>query len=225
MSVTCSRIRDAPETRFFVSGSMICSSTATPTVAVGDPLKWMRIRRPSSPVSISGRWEHTAGGPGAGGAPRHERLRDHYTRKVTRFRTPRTALTRYVLYQIPGGLLAAAGALLLHRWVGLPGWVAIALVVGWALKDAALYPFLRASYEPHSGSVIERLVGLGGIAVEPLAPRGYVRIRGELWLAEPIATDVEIPRGHPVTVDGVRGTTLLVRPTGSIRNIATDRNA
>ena len=172
-----------------------------------------------------GRWERTAGGPGAGGAPRHERLRDHYTRKVTRFRTPRTALTRYVLYQIPGGLLAAAGALLLHRWVGLPGWVAIALVVGWALKDAALYPFLRASYEPHSGSVIERLVGFGGIAVEPLAPRGYVRIRGELWLAEPIATDVEIPRGHPVTVDGVRGTTLLVRPTGSIRNIATDRNA
>ena len=46
---------------------------------------------------------------------------------MTRFRTPRTALTRYVLYQIPGGLLAAAGALLLHRWVGLPGWVAIAL--------------------------------------------------------------------------------------------------
>ena len=144
---------------------------------------------------------------------------------MTRFRTPRTALTRYVLYQIPGGLLAVAGALLLHRWIGLPGWVAIALVVGWALKDAALYPFLRASYEPHSGSVIERLVGLGGIAVEPLAPRGYVRIRGELWLAEPIATDVEIPRGHPVTVDGVRGTTLLVRPTGSIKNIATDRSA
>ncbi len=142
----------------------------------------------------------------------HKLLRDHYTRTVSSFTTPRTALTRYVLYQIPGGLLAAAGALLLYRWIGLPGWVAVALVVVWALKDAALYPFLRASYEPHSGSVIERLVGLGGVAVEPLAPRGYVRVRGELWLAEPIAADVKIPVGHPVTVDGVRGTTLLVRP-------------
>ena len=134
---------------------------------------------------------------------------------MTGFTTPRTALTRYVLYQIPGGLLAAAGALLLYHWIGLPGWVAVALVVVWALKDAVLYPFLRASYEPHSGTVIERLIGLGGVAVEPLAPRGYVRVRGELWLAEPIAADVEIPRGHPVSVDGVRGTTLLVRPTGS----------
>lgn len=131
---------------------------------------------------------------------------------LTGFITPRTALTRYVLYQIPGWLIAVVVAVLLRRWVGLPGWAAAALVVGWALKDAALYPFLRASYEPHSGSVIDRLVGLGGVAVEPLAPQGYVRVRGELWLAEPIAADVEIPRGHPVTVDGVRGTTLLVRP-------------
>ena len=134
---------------------------------------------------------------------------------MTIFTTPRTALTRYVLYQIPGGLLAAAGALLLYLWLGLPGWVAFALVVAWALKDAALYPFLRASYEPNLGSVIDRLVGLRGVAVEALSPRGYVRVRGELWLAEPIATEGEIPRGHPVTIDGVRGTTLLVRPSGS----------
>ena len=105
-----------------------------------------------------------------------------------------------------------AGALVLHGWVGLPGWAAVTLVVAWALKDAALYPFLKASYEPDSRAVIERLVGLGGIAVEPLAPRGYVRVRGELWLAEPTAADVEIPQGHPVTIDAVRGTTLLVRP-------------
>jgi membrane protein implicated in regulation of membrane protease activity len=125
--------------------------------------------------------------------------------------TPRTALTRYVLYQIPGWLLAMAGALLLHRWVGLPTWAAAAMVVAWALKDAALYPLLRASYEIDSRTVIERLVGQGGVTVEPLAPRGYVRVRGELWLAEPTAADDEIRSGHPVTVDAVRGTTLIVR--------------
>ena len=131
---------------------------------------------------------------------------------MTDFTTPRTALTRYVLYQIPGWLIAVVVAVLLHRWVDLPGWAAAALVVAWTLKDAALYPFLRAAYEPSSRTVIERLVGLGGVAVEPLAPRGYVRVRGELWLAEPIAADVEIPRGHPVTVDALRGAILLVRP-------------
>ena len=134
---------------------------------------------------------------------------------MTGFTTPRTALTRYVLYQIPGWVIAVVVAILLRRWVGLPGWAAVALVVVWALKDAVLYPFLRASYEPHTEDVIERLVGLGGVAVEPLAPRGYVRVRGELWLAEPIAADVEIRPGHPVTVGGVRGTTLLVRPSST----------
>ena len=112
--------------------------------------------------------------------------------------------------------MAVVVAVLLHRWVGLPGWAAIALVAVWALKDAALYPFLRTAYAPHSGDVIERLVGLGGIAVEPLAPRGYVRVRGELWLAEPTAAGVQIRRGHPVTVDAVRGTTLLVRAGGAM---------
>jgi len=125
-------------------------------------------------------------------------------------RKPRSTLTRYVLYQIPGWLLAVAAAVLLHRWVGLPVWAAVALVVAWAVKDAVLYPFLRTAYEQDSRRVIERLVGLGGIAVEPLAPQGYVRVRGELWLAEPTTTNVEIRRGHEVRVDKVRGTTLLV---------------
>lgn len=139
-------------------------------------------------------------------------LRRSFARNVTDFTTPSTVLRRYVLYQIPGWLLAVAGALLLHRWVGLPGWAGATLVVTWALKDAALYPFLRASYEPDSRTVIERLIGQVGVAVEPLAPRGYVRVRGELWLAEPTPADVVIRSGHPVTVDAVRGTTLLVRP-------------
>ncbi len=131
---------------------------------------------------------------------------------MTPFIPPRTVLARYVLYQVPGWLIAAGAALLLHRWVGLPGWAGVALVLAWALKDAALYPFLRDSYEHDPRSVIERLIGLAGVTVEPLTPQGYVRVRGELWLAEPSVADVTIGRGHPVTVDAVRGTTLLVRP-------------
>lgn len=123
---------------------------------------------------------------------------------------PRTALSRYVLFQIPGWVIAVAAAVLLYRRVGLPGWAAVGLVVAWVLKDAALYPVLRAAYEPDSRRVIERLVGMVGIAAEPLAPRGYVRVRGELWLAEPMTAGPGIRRGHAVVIDAVRGTTLLV---------------
>ena len=129
--------------------------------------------------------------------------------------TPKTALTRYVLYQIPGWLIAVLVAVLLHRFVGLPGWAAATMVVVWALKDAALYPLLRTAYEPDSRSVMDRLIGLEGVAIEPLAPRGYVRVRGELWLAESSAADLKIPSGFPVTVDAVRGATLLVSSVSS----------
>ncbi len=120
-------------------------------------------------------------------------------------------LRRYALYQIPGLVLATGAVLLIHRWTALPGWAAVGLVVAWMLKDAALYPWLRSAYEPDSRRVIERLVGLTGIAVEPLTPHGYVRVRGELWRAEPVSPAEDIGAGHAVTIDGVRGTTLLVR--------------
>ncbi|SVB08576.1 uncharacterized protein METZ01_LOCUS161430, partial [marine metagenome] len=89
---------------------------------------------------------------------------------VTKLPVFDSALRRYALYQIPGLLVAAATIGLLFRWTSLPGWAAVSLVLIWVLKDAALYPWLRSAYESDPGSVIERLVGLPGVAVEPLAP-------------------------------------------------------
>jgi len=125
--------------------------------------------------------------------------------------TSNRTLRRYILYQVPGWLLCAAIAVLLHRWTSLSAWTALLLVLGWAAKDAALYPFLRHAYEPDAPPAIEQLVGLPGITVEPLAPHGYIRVRGELWRAE-LSTGAAIGPGHLVTVDAVRGTTLIVRP-------------
>ena len=128
--------------------------------------------------------------------------------------TPTAAQTRlrYALYQVPGLLILLGVVLGLYRWAMLPGWAAVALVVAWMLKDAALYPWLRTAYEPDSRRVIERLIGLAGIAVEPLAPRGYVRVRGELWQAEPAEPDRAIDAGRAVTVHAVATNILLVRP-------------
>ena len=126
--------------------------------------------------------------------------------------TPRSTLVRYTLYQIPEWVLAVGAAVLLHRWGILTGWPAALLVAGVMAKDAALYPLLRTAYETDASTAIERLIGLSGVAVEPLTPHGYVRVRGELWRSEATAAGREIRRGHPVTVQAVRGTTLLVRP-------------
>ncbi len=126
--------------------------------------------------------------------------------------TPGPTLRRYALYQIPGLLLAIGVVVAVTRWTALPGWGAVALVVVWVLKDAALYPWLRSAYEPDSRRIVERMIGLAGVAVESLAPRGYVRVRGELWQAEPVDEHMTIEAGHPVTVQGVRTDTLLVRP-------------
>lgn len=129
--------------------------------------------------------------------------------------TPPTdsTLARYVRYQIPGWLLASIGAMVLHRLVDIPVWLAVAIPVGWAVKDALLYPFLKSAYEVDHRPIIERLVGMEGVTVEPLAPRGYVRVRGELWLAEPVASAQGIEIGHAVRVEKIRGTTLLVDRT------------
>ena len=131
---------------------------------------------------------------------------------VTHLAKPTRTLRRYVLYQIPGCLLAIATAVVLHYRVNLPVWWGIALVASWVIKDAVLYPFLRNSYDSDSPDAIDQLIGLDGVAIEPLAPQGYIRVRGELWLAEPYSAGVTIGRNRPVTVDSIQGTVLLVRP-------------
>lgn len=127
--------------------------------------------------------------------------------------TPRSTLVRYTLYQIPEWVLAVGAAVLLYRWGVLTGWAGALLVATVMAKDAALYPLLRTAYETDARAAIERLIGLPGVAVEPLAPHGYVRVRGELWRSEPAAGAPAIHPGHPVIVAAVRGTTLLVRPS------------
>ncbi len=132
----------------------------------------------------------------------------------------RSTLHRYVLYQIPGWILAMFGAVLLHQVENFPMWACLGLVVGWAVKDALLYPFLRDAYETDSLTAIERLIGLNGVAVESLNPNGYIRVRGELWRAEPSPDTAVIGSGHVVRVDAVRGTILIVRHAdpGAARN-------
>ena len=128
--------------------------------------------------------------------------------------TKHPAFWRYTAFQVPGWLLASAGGYWLYSAIGVPPWVAAGLPLAWVVKDYALYPFLRFAYEADQRRPIERLIGVEGAAVEPLAPAGYVRVRGELWRAHRVAADDTVAQGDAVEVVGVEGATLLVRPRG-----------
>ena len=97
----------------------------------------------------------------------------------------------------------------------VPIWLASSILLLWVIKDYVLYPFLRSAYELDQRLPIEHLIGQIGLATAQLTPDGYIKVRGELWLAK-IENDGEIVnRGDPVKVSGVNGSTLVVQSCNS----------
>ncbi|MCH7895639.1 MAG: NfeD family protein [candidate division NC10 bacterium] len=121
-------------------------------------------------------------------------------------------LTKYLLIQTPGWILVAVGLWGLRQWIDLPLWAAFGLFLLWVVKDLILFPLLRPIYESGGKGGANRLIGAKGIAEEPLAPSGYIRVGGELWRAEAMGTDKPIPPGSRVRVLAIRGLTLLIQP-------------
>jgi membrane protein implicated in regulation of membrane protease activity len=110
---------------------------------------------------------------------------------------------RYVLWQVPGWIIAAAAIATLCWLAELPAWLVWAGVGAAVLKDLVMYRTVRDTLRPPTG-----LIGARGRAVERLAPGGYVKIEGELWRAE--ASRGEIAAGAEVVVREAHGLTLRV---------------
>ena len=71
-----------------------------------------------------------------------------------------------------------------------------------------MFPFLWRAYDwDHQNPMI----GTRGIAVEHIAPSGYVHVHGELWLAEAMKGYPPIHRGDTVSVQGINGLKVLVQ--------------
>lgn len=121
-------------------------------------------------------------------------------------------LTKYWLLQLPGTAFVALILYLLRDTLGLPTWMLWSIIGIWVAKDVALYPLLWRSYDPNPIGTAHSLEGARGIAVDRLAPMGYVRVQGELWRAELTYPAAPVERGTPVRVHAVRGLTLLVEP-------------
>ena len=120
-------------------------------------------------------------------------------------------LTRYVLLQVPGWMLAALLLIGLQYWIGVSLWVIIGLFFLWVVKDFIIYPFVRTAYQAGVKTGTDQLVGAQGVAHQKrLDPRGYVRVRGELWRAEAEPGDKPISPGSPIRVQAAHGLTLIV---------------
>lgn len=125
------------------------------------------------------------------------------------------AFWRYTAFQIPGWIIASLGGWWAHHAMAVPIWLASSILVLWVIKDYALYPFLRSAYELDQRLPIEHLIGQIGLATAQLTPDGYIKVRGELWLAR-IENDGEVVnRGDPVKVSGVDGSALVVQSYNS----------
>lgn len=117
---------------------------------------------------------------------------------------------RYLAFQVPGWMVLGAVLAAAMAWWDLSRAFAAAIFALFVLKDALLFPFVRAAYEPRSGGPEEALLGRRARAEEALAPEGYVRVGAELWRAELARGRAE--RGAALRVVAVRGLTLLVEP-------------
>jgi membrane protein implicated in regulation of membrane protease activity len=115
-----------------------------------------------------------------------------------------TPLQRYLVLQLPGWVAVAAALIVLHWLTGWPAWIVPAGLGLFVAKDLVMYRLVRDTLR----SAPPGLVGVRGRAVEALAPRGWVRVAGELWRAE--TTGPAIAAGEEVVVREVRGLTLRV---------------
>lgn len=121
-------------------------------------------------------------------------------------RTERS-FARYVAWQIPGWLVAALVLFLLCQALGLAPWAAGVVLVLYVGKDLVLYPAMRVVFRTPPPAIP---IGEWAVAVDRLAPSGYVRVNGELWRARVLGGDV--PSGAGVVVRAAEGFTLIVEP-------------
>jgi membrane-bound ClpP family serine protease len=114
----------------------------------------------------------------------------------------------YLIANGPQWLLVAIVAWIAERYYDVAWWIGAGLVALWVLKDLLIFPVMRHYYRPVPSE--RRLVGSEGLTLSRLNPRGFVRVRGEIWQAEAANSAPEILEGTRVRVRDVRGLLVLV---------------
>ncbi len=101
------------------------------------------------------------------------------------------------------------GMIVLALLVLPPGWGVAAVALGIVVEVAEVGFWMRFLRRYRVRTGVEGLIGTRAEVIEPCAPAGRVRMRGEIWHAR-CSPRAEV--GEKVTVTGVEGLTLLVEP-------------
>ncbi|MDY7018859.1 MAG: NfeD family protein [Chloroflexota bacterium] len=93
--------------------------------------------------------------------------------------------------------------------IDIPLWALIVLMAVLGACFFTTYWLGKTALNKTPSVSLQTLIGTKGKTTTMLEPRGYVRIGNELWQAK---AESDISGGVEVTVVGVEGMTLLVRP-------------
>jgi membrane-bound ClpP family serine protease len=85
----------------------------------------------------------------------------------------------------------------------------IALMVAWVVVSVIIYRMGSRALSKRPLTGLPGMVGSRGKVVSPLAPKGVIRIKGELWEAKSAGRRIKV--GEEVMVVGQDGLRLVVR--------------
>jgi membrane protein implicated in regulation of membrane protease activity len=116
----------------------------------------------------------------------------------------------YLIANSPEWILLVIAMWFAVRDFGVSWSMAASVLTLWVIKDLLLYPVMRRYYRATPAQ--QRMIGASGVALNPLAPRGFVRVRGEIWQAQIRDGTAPVAEGTKVRVRGIRGMLLFVEP-------------
>jgi membrane-bound serine protease (ClpP class) len=113
-------------------------------------------------------------------------------------------LGSFLVFPLPGWELLSARAVDTARQTLVSVALVMSGIFGFVVYKVAQARRMKVKAGP------EQLIGLLGIAVSPLNPRGEIRVEGQIWKAETIAHPVN--EGETVEILGREGLILRVKP-------------
>ena len=124
-------------------------------------------------------------------------------------------MTARLIYVIVSILLEEVAIVVIALWglpqlgIEVPLGVLIAVMVAWGAFSVFIYQMGSRALRRKPIAGLPTMVGSQGKAVSPLAPEGFVRIKGELWEAK--SFNDKIGTSEEITVVGQDGLKLIVQ--------------
>ena len=121
----------------------------------------------------------------------------------------------YTVYSLIGTIVEQGAIFIIIRWwlpqigIEVPWW-GLALVMG-AFLVYSIYTYSKGRAAMRQTPLVapETVIGSRGRVATSLDPRGYVRVKGELWKAQ---SEYRLEPDDEIVVVGVRGIQLVVAP-------------